>query len=96
VEYRRIEIAVKPTLDDPFAGHTEWEIQSTLGLPVGGVRRVCVYTIYSDLSWQRIWKFTSEVLNDPVLTVFSSSAPVALQLGPFAWAVGVIQAGGDG
>jgi phosphoribosylformylglycinamidine synthase II len=89
VEYRRIEIAVKPVFDDPFAGHTEWEIRSTLGLPLERVRRVSVYTVYSDLSERRIRQFASEVLNDPVLTVFSSTAPVALQLGPFSWAVEV-------
>ncbi|MBN2323696.1 MAG: phosphoribosylformylglycinamidine synthase [Spirochaetes bacterium] len=89
MEYRRIEIAVKPALDDPFAVHTEWEIRSTLGLPLERVRRVCVYTVYSDLSKLHIRQFAAEVLNDPVLTVFSALDPVALTLGTFAWAVEV-------
>jgi phosphoribosylformylglycinamidine synthase II len=89
VRYRRIEISVKPELEDPFAAHTRWEIQSMLGFPVRGVRAVSVYTVYSALSRQKILAFAKDVLNDPVLTIYSFDTPVALRLPPFRWAVEV-------
>ena len=89
MKYRRIEISVRPELADPFARHTRWEIQSTVGFPVRGVRAVSVYTVYSALSQQKILDFATDVLNDPVLTVFSVNTPVALGFPPFTWAVEV-------
>jgi phosphoribosylformylglycinamidine synthase II len=89
VRYQRIEISVKPQLEDPFASHMRWEIQSTLGFTVRGVRAVSVYTVYSSLPEKEILDFARDVLNDPVLTIFSVGTPVALQLPPFRWAVEV-------
>jgi len=89
LKYRRIEIAVIPEREDPYAKHTMWEIYSTLGYNITGLRIVSVYTIYSDLSDKLISEFAENVLNDPVLTFYSVKNPIAFKLTPFSWAVEV-------
>ena len=89
VRYSRIEISIKPDREDPSGHHTTWEIESTLGYRVQGVRTVTVYTVYSDLSDEQIGTFASEVLCDPVLSMYSIDSPVGLKLPPFSWAAEV-------
>lgn len=89
MHYKRIEIAVKPKMEDPFAKHTEWEITSTLGYSLRGVRVVSIYTVYSGLCDDRVKDFAQNVLNDPVLTFYSIGSPAALKLSPFTWAAEV-------
>jgi len=89
LHYKRIEIAVKPELEDPFTKHIKWEISSTLGFQVREMRIVSVYTVYSDLSDDQLRSYAEEVLSDPVLTIYSVGAPLALQLPAFRWALEV-------
>ena len=89
MNYHRIEIAVRPEREDPYGRHTAWEIESTLGYRVHSVRTVTVYTVYSDLPEEKIRSFASEVLCDPVLSIYSVDAPVGLGLPPFSWIVEV-------
>jgi phosphoribosylformylglycinamidine synthase II len=89
LRYRRIEIAVRPELEDPFAQHVKWEITSCLGYGVKKVRIVSVYTVYSDLSDEQLLRFAEGVLNDPVLTFYSLEAPAGERLAPFTWALEV-------
>ncbi len=87
MKYDRIEIAIKPDREDPYALHTKWEITSTLGYKIKSVRVVSVYTILSDLTQEELNYFAKEVLCDPVLAFYSVNRPVAEQLEPFKWAV---------
>ena len=89
MQYSRIEISTKPDREDPSGRHILWEIESTLGLEVRTVRTVAVYTVYSDLSDVQVRRFASEVLCDPVLSIYSVNSPVGLMLPPFSWAVEV-------
>ena len=85
----RIEIAVRPDRDDPFAAHAAWEIGSTLGYEISSLRTVSVYTVYSRLSKERLSEFARDVLCDPVLCIYTVDAPAALKLPFFRWAVEV-------
>lgn len=85
----RIEIAVKPELEDAGARHILWEIVSTLGYPVKAVRIVSVYTVHADLSDEQLTAFAAEVLCDPLTSMYSLNSPIALRMPPFSWAVEV-------
>ncbi len=85
----RIEIAIKPDLEDTGARHIQWEIVSTFGYQVKGVRNVSVFTVHADLSDEQLGAFAKEVLCDPVTSIFSLNSPIALHLPPFSWAVEV-------
>jgi phosphoribosylformylglycinamidine synthase II len=87
MNYHRIEVALEPGREDPGGGHIAWEIKSTLGYRVRGVRTVSVYTVYADLPDERIHAFASQVLSDPVLSIYTVDSPVGLRLPPFTWAV---------
>jgi phosphoribosylformylglycinamidine synthase len=89
LRYSRIEISTRPDQEDPAGRHIAWEIASTLGFQVRGVRTVLVYTLYTDLADAMIQRFASEVLCDPVISIYAVDSPVGLQLPPFAWAVEV-------
>jgi phosphoribosylformylglycinamidine synthase len=89
VHNRRIEIAVKPQLEDPFAHHIKWEIESTLGFTLRSLRVVSVYTVYSDLSGEELGSFARDVLCDPVLSLYSVDTPIGTQLSRFTWAAEV-------
>ena len=89
MSYRRIEIALKPDIEDPSSVHTAWEISTTLDLSVQAVWVVSVYTVYSELSDKRLVDFAREVLSDPVITNFSVGSPIALTTPSFRWAVEV-------
>ena len=86
---QRIEIAVRPELEDPFAQHVKWALTSNLGYRVQDVRIVSVYTVISDLSDEKLREFAERVLDDPVLTRFSIDSPIARLLPPFSWALEV-------
>ncbi len=85
----RIELAVKPEIEDAGARHILWEIVSTLGHQVKGVRIVSVYTVHADLSDEQLDTFAAQVLCDPVTSIYSLNTPIALRLPPFSWAVEV-------
>jgi phosphoribosylformylglycinamidine synthase II len=85
--YHRIEVALEPRMEDPGGGHVAWEIESTLGYRVRGVRTVAVYTIYADLAAKGIHAFASQVLSDPVLSIYTVDSPIGLRLPTFNWAV---------
>jgi phosphoribosylformylglycinamidine synthase II len=89
VRCRRIEITVKPELDDPFAGHICWEISSTLGYRIDWVRTVSVYTVCSELYNDDILRFARDVLCDPVLSFYAIDRPAASRLSEFMWALEV-------
>jgi len=89
VRTSRIEIAVKPELEDTGARHIQWEIVSTLGYKVKAVRIVSVYTVFADLSDEQLAVFAEEVLRDPVTSIYSLDSPIALRMPPFCWAVEV-------
>ena len=89
MKYQRIELAVRPELEDPFAKHVKWDINSTLGCLVRDVRIVTVYTVYSDLSVEQLASFARDVLSDPVLTFYSIGSPAADKLTRFTWALEV-------
>ncbi|UCB47491.1 MAG: phosphoribosylformylglycinamidine synthase subunit PurS [Spirochaetota bacterium] len=89
MSYRRIEIALKPGIEDPSSIHTAWEISSTLCLSVRAVGVVPVYTVYSGLSDEKLVDFAREVLCDPVITTFSIGSPIAITASAFSWAVEV-------
>ena len=89
MKYTRIEIAVKPEIDDPFAKHVKWEITTTLGYEIRNVRLVSVYTVYSDLNQNELELFARDVLCDPVLSFYAIGKPAGLKLEPFDWAVEV-------
>ncbi len=89
MRYSRIEITVKPEREDPYGHHTAWEIESTLGYGIRSVRTVIAYTVYSDLPDERIQSFASDVLCDPVLSIYTVDSPVGLKLPPFTWAIEV-------
>jgi phosphoribosylformylglycinamidine synthase II len=85
----RIEIAVKPELEDTGARHIVWEIVSTLGYEINGMRTVSVYSVYTDLSDTELVKFAEKVLCDPVTSIYALDGSVAFRLPPFSWAVEV-------
>jgi phosphoribosylformylglycinamidine synthase len=89
VKHTRVEVAVRPEREDPFAEHVKGEIASTLGYRVNALRTAAVYTIRSDLSREMIEEFAREVLTDPVLSFCTIDGPVALRFAPFTWAVEV-------
>jgi len=89
VRCRRIEIAVKPELDDPFARHIRWEISSTLGYSIDWVRVVSVYTVCSGLGDDEILEFARDVLCDPVISFYSIDRPAASRIREFTWALEV-------
>ena len=89
MQYTRIEIAVKPDRDDPYAQHTWWEIQSTLGYSIKDLRTISVYTVYSNLPDERLKEFARDVLCDPVLSIYAVNVPLAQKLPPFTWALEV-------
>jgi phosphoribosylformylglycinamidine synthase II len=89
VRCRRIEIAVKPELDDPFARHIRWEISSTLGYSIDWVRVVSVYTVCSGLGDDEILEFARDVLCDPVISFYSIDRPAASRISEFTWALEV-------
>jgi phosphoribosylformylglycinamidine synthase II len=84
---RRIEIAVKPGLEDPVGRHVKWSIRSYLGTLVEDVRTVSVYTVLSQLAEEELLRFGEQVLNDPVLSCFSLGSPIARRFPPFQWAI---------
>ena len=84
---RRIEIAVKPELEDPFASHLNWAIRSHLGCAIEDVRIVTVYTVLSDVPDEELHRFANLVLNDPVLTRSALDSPIAETLPAFEWAL---------
>ncbi len=86
---RRIEIAVKPQMEDPFAHHTKWEIETTLGFKLRSLRVVSVYTVYSDLTDKELVSFARDVLCDPVLSLYSVDSPIGTRLPSFTWAAEV-------
>jgi len=89
LQYHRVEIAIKPDSEDPFAQHTQWEIEATLDYKIRNVRLVSVYTIYSDLSKLEIEQFAKDVLCDPVLSFYCVDEPAGIKLEPFNWALEV-------
>ncbi|MFW6138378.1 MAG: AIR synthase-related protein, partial [Spirochaetota bacterium] len=89
MDYNRIEIAVKPHTQDPFARHAWWKITSSLDYRIKKLRLVTVYTVYSAVSKRQLHYFAEKVLCDPVLAFYTIDAPIAPRLGRFDWAVEV-------
>ena len=86
MDYRRIELAVKPGTDDPYAHHILRELRSFAGSKIKNLRIIRVYTVYSDLQTELLREFALEVLCDPVLYFFELDLPAAARFSEFSWA----------
>ena len=89
MRYTRVEVAVRPEREDPFAEHVGRCIEATFGCEIRGLRSATVYTVRSDLPDELLRAFAAEVLTDPVLSFYTIDEPAAARLPPFAWAVEV-------
>src|SRR5690606_10300165 len=68
----RVEVGMKPGLPDPAGMAVKHQLAEDLGIEVGDVRVVHVYTIAMDLTPDEVDRVRQELFTDPVIQVSSA------------------------
>ncbi|MCX8065682.1 MAG: phosphoribosylformylglycinamidine synthase subunit PurL [Candidatus Hydrogenedentes bacterium] len=66
----RIEVSVRPELQDPIGKNLSNQINEDLGIPCKSVRVVDVYTILAKLTEEELTKIARELFTDAVIQVY--------------------------
>ncbi|MBW1967617.1 MAG: phosphoribosylformylglycinamidine synthase, partial [Deltaproteobacteria bacterium] len=84
----RIEVALKPHLQDAHGLKTSRQCREDLKLEVLGIRTIKAYLIDTDLSWEQLRAVAEGPFSDPVIQMTAINRPLALDLAKkhdFSW-----------
>ncbi len=85
----RIEVGLKPTINDSYGEKTRKRISTDLHLTVESVRTIKVFTVEADLAGEQIRAAAAGPFSDPVTQEYSLGALALEKNLPFDWVIEV-------